>query len=134
MRGPPGGGKSTFAKRYLEEEGYEWVNQDTLKTKAKVKKAIENALKNKKSVVVDKTHPDRNSRADWIAIGKKFKAHIRLFNMMTEREVAEHMNMVRLKITRDMDRRVGQIPYNIFYKKIREDEDPSMDEGFDEIV
>jgi len=134
MRGPPGGGKSTFAKQYLEKEGYEWVNQDTLKTKAKVKKAIESALKSKKSVVVDKTHPDRASRAEWIAIGKKYKAHIRLFNMMTEREVAEHMNMVRLKITKDVKKLVGRIPYNIFYKKVREDEEPSKDEGFDEIV
>ena len=134
MRGPPGCGKTRFARKYLESQGYEWLNQDVLKTKAKMKKAITTALKGKKSVIVDKTHPDRASRREWMDIGKSMNAHIRLFNMTTPREIAEHNNMVRVRVSRNQRTKVSSVVYHTFYKKAREDEELSLKEGFDEIV
>ena len=57
MVGWPGSGKSTIAQRFMVPKGYVWVNQDTMKTPAKCLKAVEEALANGKSVVVDNTNP-----------------------------------------------------------------------------
>jgi len=134
MRGPPGCGKTRFSKQYLASKGYEWVNQDELKTKSKAQKAAREALKANKSVVVDRTFAGRKVRSEWVAIGKKFKCHIRLFNMTTPREIAEHMNMVRVLATKNEREKISQVVYNMWYKTDREEEDPSVDEGFAEIV
>jgi bifunctional polynucleotide phosphatase/kinase len=45
-------GKTSLYKRHFEPVGYEHVNQDTLKTKARCLNAIEAALKAGQSVVV----------------------------------------------------------------------------------
>jgi len=55
-------GKTTLYKRHFEPAGYEHINQDTLKTKAKCLNAVEAALKAGRSVVVgtpfsDLPHP-----------------------------------------------------------------------------
>eukprot|EP01083_Nonionella_stella_P199913 732738_1 len=136
MRGPPGCGKSTFAKKYLVCAGYEWINRDTLKTKKKCIDAAKKALKNGKNVVIDNTNPDYNAREPYIKVGKQFKANIRLFNMTTDRQVAEHMNLVRERITKGQTKRIPGLVYNIFYKKVREDDPPSVedDEGLNEII
>ena len=134
MRGPPGCGKSTFAKKYLISQGYEWINRDTLKTKKKCIDAAKHALKKKISVVIDNTNPDYTAREPYIKVGKDCGANIRLFNMNTEREVAEHMNLVRERMSKGKTKRIPGMVYNIFYKKVREDDPPDLDEGFDEIV
>jgi len=132
MRGPPGSGKTAFTKRFLVDSGYRWVNQDELRSKAKCKKALEAALKLKQSVVIDRTFPDRASRREFIELGQKYNAHIRLFSMTTPREVAEHCNMVRVR--KAEAKKVSAVVYHTFYKKQREDGPPSLDEGFAEIV
>lgn len=44
MVGCPGSGKSTFAKNYLVNKGYTWINQDTLKSWQNCVKQLENAV------------------------------------------------------------------------------------------
>jgi len=134
MRGPPGCGKSTFAKKYLVSQGYKWINRDTLKTQSKCQSAVKEALKKKINVVIDNTNPDYKSRERYYKIGQQFNANIRLFNMKTDREVAEHMNLVRERITKGATKRISGMVYNIFYKKVREDDPPDQDEELDEIV
>merc|ERR1712154_169808 len=85
--------------------------------------------------VVDNTNPDRASRASYVEIGVRCKANIRLFNMTTDRKVAEHCNLVRERMSKSKIKRIPTMVYNILYKKVREDEAPSTaKEGFDEIV
>jgi len=133
MRGPPGCGKTTFAKKYLVQKGYEWINRDTLKTKKKCLDKTRECLKNGKNVVIDNTNPDSVSREKYIEIGSEYKANIRLFNMKTEREVAEHLNLFRERMSKGACKRIPGMVYNIFYKKVRESDPPSLEEGFDEI-
>jgi len=50
--GYPAIGKTALFKRHFEPAGYEHINQDTLKTKARCLNAVEAALKAGQSVVV----------------------------------------------------------------------------------
>lgn len=136
MRGPPGCGKSAIAQKHLVSAGYVWINRDTLKTKAKCLKAARSALESGSNVVVDNTNPDRKSRAPFIEIAKKHKANVRVFNMTTERAVAEHCNLIRERLTDGKRKRVSSVVYNVFFKKVREEEPPSVDddEGLNEVI
>ncbi|NWZ97553.1 PNKP kinase, partial [Nesospiza acunhae] len=60
--GFPGAGKSTFVKRYLVPAGYEYVNRDTLGSWQRCVSACSAALARGRSVVVDNTNPDPESR------------------------------------------------------------------------
>lgn len=64
--GSSSSGKSTFTVNHLPD--YERVNRDTLKTKEKCLKVAEEALKNKKSVVIDNTNPSSADRALYIKL------------------------------------------------------------------
>jgi len=134
MHGPPACGKSTFVKRFLISQGYDWVNRDTLKTPAKCQKAAEQALKAGKSVVIDNTNPDPDSRKPYITLAQKYGASLRGFVMNTSREMAEHLNLFREKLTCGEVPRISSIGYNMFFKKVREGGAPTKSEGFDEIV
>ena len=110
------------------------VNRDELKTQAKCKKKMEEALKENKSVVIDNTNPDARARADYIKIAKKYNVpSIRCFFMNIDKELAKHLNCVREVITNGESERVPDIAYNIFYKKIRENGEPNLNEGLTEI-
>ncbi|CAH2312051.1 bifunctional polynucleotide phosphatase kinase isoform X1, partial [Pelobates cultripes] len=61
--GFPAVGKSKFVKDYLVPKGYVCVNRDTLGTWQKCVASCEEALRNGKSVVVDNTNPDLESRS-----------------------------------------------------------------------
>lgn len=50
--GPPGAGKSTFFWKHLKPLGYERINQDTLKSRAKCFKAATEFLGDGSSVVI----------------------------------------------------------------------------------
>ena len=89
----------------------------------------------KKSVVIDNTNPDSTARAPYIKIGKKHKANIRAFFMNVNKELAEHMNLYREKMTDGDRKRIPGMVFNMFFKKLREDGgSPSKSEGIDEVV
>ena len=135
MVGPPGAGKSTIATKYLESAGYVWVNRDTLKTQAKCQKLADAALKQGKSVVIDNTNPDSKAREAYIKIGQKYKANIRAFFMNVNKELAEHMNLYREKMTDGDRKRIPGMVFNMFFKKLREDGgSPDKSEGINEVV
>jgi bifunctional polynucleotide phosphatase/kinase len=66
--GMPGCGKSTYCNEHFSD--YVRVNQDILKTRAKVLWAIRNAVAEGKSVVVDATNPALETRQEYYEIVK----------------------------------------------------------------
>lgn len=68
----PGAGKTTWYMQNLAPLGYVHINQDTLKTKAKVLKAIESNLSLGYSVAVDATNPSIATRAEYITIARRY--------------------------------------------------------------
>ncbi|KAF9087225.1 hypothetical protein BGX29_000950 [Mortierella sp. GBA35] len=94
--GYPASGKSSFAKKHILSTGhYEYVNQDTLKTRDKCLKAVDEGLKSQKAVVVDNTNPDVASRAPYVALAKKYKVPVRCFLFQADKDLATHNNYFR---------------------------------------
>jgi bifunctional polynucleotide phosphatase/kinase len=134
MVGPPASGKSTFSKRYLIPHNYVHVNRDTLQTQEKCLKAVEKALEEGKSVVVDNTNPSKKARADFLNLARKLKQNkikIRCFKMNTQLDLCHHLNYVRQNMTSGKIRRIPDVAYNIY--KINYEE-PHKSEGLDEIL
>lgn len=92
MVGYPGSGKSHFVRQHLVPAGYVHVNRDTLGSWQKCVSAMESALANGKSVVIDNTNPDRESRKRFI---DKASVPCRCFLMTTSIEHVRHNNRVR---------------------------------------
>lgn len=128
--GLPAAGKSTFARTYLESQGYEVINRDTLKTQDKCLSRCAESLRNKKSVVVDNTNPNKESRKCYIDIAKKLSIPVRCFHLHTPKELCEHMNMYRQTQTKGAQRRVPGVGFNVFKSKF---EEPNVSEGFAEV-
>lgn len=57
--GMPGSGKTNYYNNVLKPLGYFHVNQDQLKTRQKVLSTIKSLIKEKKSMVIDSTNPER---------------------------------------------------------------------------
>ncbi|KAI1319918.1 hypothetical protein EDD11_002593 [Mortierella claussenii] len=94
--GYPASGKSSFARKHILSTGqYDYVNQDTLKTKEKCVKAVEQSLQNKRAVVVDNTNPDRPTRESYISLAKTFNVPVRCFLFMADKDLATHNNYFR---------------------------------------
>ncbi|KAL7977236.1 hypothetical protein Chor_009185, partial [Crotalus horridus] len=87
--GFPAAGKSTFLKRHLVSVGYAYINQDTLGSWKKCVTLCETSLQAGKSVVVDNTNPDLESRSRYTECAKKAK-----FREMTEKEHVPVNNIV----------------------------------------
>lgn len=128
--GYPASGKSTFAKRNLAKHDYVIVNRDTLKTQDKCEKAVIEALKAKKSVVVDNTNPGKDARSTYIKLAEKLNVPARCFYFETSIEAAKHMNLYRQVQTRDKVRRIPDVGYNVFKSRFVM---PLTIEGFSEV-
>ena len=109
MNGFPGSGKS-YVSNYLKEKyGYEIINQDTLKTKAKCKKEAEKFMKNKTCLIIDATNPSKETRKEWIDLAKS-------------------------NVYRSFTKNIEQIPdigFNIYKSKYQK---PDISEGIEEIL
>lgn len=130
MIGFPASGKSYFCKNYLQTAGYEVVNRDTLNSMQKCMSVIEDALKNKKSCVVDNTNPDPASRKKFIDIAKEQKVKVRCFLMTTAYHHSKHNNLFR-ELIDSSHAKIGDIVFNTYKSKFVA---PTLKEGFDEIV
>ncbi|CAG8490528.1 21222_t:CDS:10, partial [Racocetra persica] len=128
--GYPASGKSTFAKRWLVNDGYVHVNQDALKTKQKCIKACETALKENKSVVIDNTNPSIEGRKQYIDIAKQYGVPVRCFWFQASEALARHNNMYRYFISTNEVRPLPEIAFNVYKSKFSE---PKLEEGFQEI-
>jgi len=128
--GSPASGKSTFAKRHFEKNGYMVINRDTLGTQDKCLKSAQNALNSEKSVIIDNTNPAKESRKAYIDIAKNAKVPVRCFHFETPLDLAKHMNMYRQLITSGKIRRVPDVGFNMYKSKFVQ---PELSEGFSEL-
>lgn len=93
--GSPGSGKSTFYWRHLQTIGYERVNQDILKSRDKCMKVAAEYVEQRKSVVVDNTNADIETRAAWVAFAKRTRVPIRLVHFTASAKLCQHNDAVR---------------------------------------
>ncbi|KAI8073525.1 polynucleotide kinase 3 phosphatase-domain-containing protein [Gilbertella persicaria] len=127
--GYPACGKTSFVKKHLVPKGYVHVNQDTLKTRLNCIKAVQEALHNKQSVVIDNTNPDRSTRDTYIKMANLSGVPIRCFYFGDNEDLAQHNNLYRAiyHSSRDV---ISSIVFRIFKSKL---EIPQPEEGFQEV-
>lgn len=113
MVGIQGSGKSTFALK----TGYERINQDTLKTKAKCIKETEKILKSGKNIVIDNTNLTEESRNEYITLANKYGYQYRIIVIDTPLEIAKHLNHHRYYTSRGQVKLIPELVYRMSTKK-----------------
>ncbi|CAL5867677.1 uncharacterized protein PFLUO_LOCUS1896 [Penicillium psychrofluorescens] len=132
--GSPGAGKSTFYWNHMEPLGYERVNQDKLGTRPKCLKVAREHLEAKKSVAVDNTNADVETRAYWTSLAKELKVPIRCVQFISSPELCRHNNAVRAankELNPESRTSVPGIAFGSFASRFKE---PTLDEGFEDII
>ncbi|XP_057376303.1 uncharacterized protein F21D5.5-like isoform X1 [Daphnia carinata] len=128
--GFPGSGKSHFAKHHALQSGYEVINRDTLGTWQKCVTALERSLDSGKSVLIDNTNPDPESRSRFVRLASARGLPCRCFVMNTSVTHALHNNKFR-ELTDSSHAPVSRMIFNVYKSKFQE---PSLEEGFSQIV
>lgn len=127
--GFPASGKSTFAKMHFEPAGYIHINRDTLGSWQKCAQLCKKSLSSGKSVVVDNTNPDIESRKRYIEIARQMIVPCRCFRFTASLNHARHNEKFRVMIQKSKP--VNDIIMHSYKKKFVE---PSISEGFTEIL
>uniref|UniRef100_A0A1B0D571 PNK FHA domain-containing protein n=2 Tax=Phlebotomus papatasi TaxID=29031 RepID=A0A1B0D571_PHLPP len=130
MVGSPGSGKSSFVQRSFQGSKYDIVNRDKLGTWQKCVTAAQSALDRGRSVVVDNTNPDIESRKRYTDLAKKVKCRCRCFVMSTTLAQSRH-NITFRELTDPAHVKINDIILNSYKSKFKE---PQTSEGFEEIV
>lgn len=130
--GCPASGKSTFFRTHLLSKGYCHVSRDTLGSWQKCVSRCAEFLKAGKSVAVDNTSPDKESRLRYLEVARNLGVTVRCFRFMTSIDHAKHNNRFRELTTKDKSKmKVNDMVFNIYKSKFVE---PSLDEGFSDIL
>lgn len=124
MMGVQGSGKSTFFADYLAGE-FVRVNLDTLKTRNRERLLIEECLSEGKSYAVDNTNPTRADRERYIPVARAAGYHVIGYRMLASVETCLVRNSGREGKAR--------VPDVAIYATAHKFEEPSFDEGFDEL-
>ncbi len=120
--GVQGSGKSTFYKTQLEKD-YVRINLDTLKTRTKEGKLVEECFEKGYSLAIDNTNPTRFDRSRYIPKAKENGYKIIGYYMVANIEECIKRN----------NRRKRKVPTKAIWLTSLKLEMPSYDEGFDEI-
>lgn len=132
MVGYPASGKTTFVKEHLLPHGYLHINRDNLGSWQKCVAACKDALSRGKSVVIDNTSPTMEVRKRYVDCAKQAKIPARCFVVDVPYEHALHNNKIREMTNKDNSyKHVGHLAF-VKYKSSYEE--PSCEEGFEEIV
>ncbi|KAJ6020882.1 Polynucleotide kinase 3 phosphatase [Penicillium herquei] len=132
--GSPASGKSTYFKNNLEPLGYERVNQDILKTRPKCVKVAREHLEAKRSVVIDNTNADPETRLVWITLAKELGIPIRCVHFLSPPDLCRHNNAVRAankELNPEARTSLPGIAFGDFARRFKE---PRVDEGFVDIT
>lgn len=128
--GSPAAGKSLFVRKHLVPHGYVHINRDVLKTWQKCVKATEEAVKQGKSVAIDNTNPDIESRQRYVAVAKAAGITCRCFVMNISLDHAHHNERFR-ELTDKSHQVINDMVFNTYRSKFQE---PTLNEGFKEII
>lgn len=132
--GSPGAGKSTYYRNVLEPLGYARVNQDILKSRDKCLKVAGEQLQVRKSVAVDNTNADAETRSHWLNQAKRFSIPARCVLFKADPKLCEHNASVRaLNATMNPEKResLPQMAFGSFLKRFQP---PTLKEGFQDIT
>lgn len=130
MVGAQASGKTTLAKALAaKREDATYISQDQLGKKIncinKFKIALSTMKHHNKLVIVDNTNPDVNTREEYLnLIDIDLGATVKIIHLTTPRELCEHLNIVRERITEK--KHVPAVAFNKFYKNY---EEPTESEG-----
>nr|KAG5696591.1 hypothetical protein BaRGS_034052 [Batillaria attramentaria] len=123
-------GKSFFANTYLVPKGYVYINQDTLKTWQKCVSECNKALAAGKSVVIDNTNVDPESRARYIDCARKAGKPCRCFFFDLSISHCRHNERFR-EIINSSHKPINEQIFNSTKSRFKE---PELKEGFTKIV
>ncbi|GAB1597666.1 uncharacterized protein F21D5.5-like [Argonauta hians] len=127
--GYPAAGKSTFVKNYLEPANYVHVNRDILGNWKKCVDMCRKHLEEGKSIVVDNTNPDIESRKRYVDVAKCLSIPCRCFHFNVSLNHARHNEKFRVMISQSKP-----IPDMIMHSYKKHFQEPSLSEGFLEIL
>ncbi|XP_073779297.1 bifunctional polynucleotide phosphatase/kinase isoform X2 [Danio rerio] len=130
--GFPGAGKSTFFQTHIIPKGYAYVNRDTMGSWQHCVSACERALKEGKSVAVDNTNPDLESRKRYIDVAQSAGVSCRCFNFTASLDQAKHNNRFREMVPSA----TKHVPVNdmVIHSYKKKFVVPSLSEGFSEVL
>jgi bifunctional polynucleotide phosphatase/kinase len=112
--------------------GYSHINRDRLKTWQKCVQEANKLLKSGKSVVIDNTNPDRESRQRYLNLAKECGVICRCFIMNCDYEQALHNNRFRELLGTDQEHKdVNTMIINMYRSKF---EEVKIEEGYEEII
>ncbi|KAK5222101.1 DNA kinase/phosphatase Pnk1 [Exophiala xenobiotica] len=132
--GSPGAGKSTFYWDVLQPLSYERVNQDILKTRDKCIKKAKELLDAGRSVAVDNTNADVETRRYWVNIAREYNVPIRCVRFTASSRLAEHNDAVRALNPEIMNpEKRTMLPGIAFRSFVQRLQEPTLKEGFEEI-
>ena len=140
--GSPASGKSTWARQNLSS--HQIVSQDECKTSQKCYKKFEELVISGAKVVLDNTNPSEDSRYQYLQLAKSQGKKVIGIVFTTSSELAKHNNVYRCLVHEmlrfqqfnqvELDflpKHIPQVALNTFKSRFKE---PSVEEGFDEIV
>jgi len=139
LSGCPGSGKSTWGKKFAEENNVIYVSTDSIRAEigtgegdqnvsaaafTLAKQRVSEALKSGKSAMIDATSVNKKSRRDWINMGRGNGAFVIAVAFEVPREEL-------IKRDSKRNRTVGPSVIDHFLNKY---ERPSNSEGIDKII
>ncbi len=108
--GMAGSGKTTYYNTHLRQLGYIHVNQDILKTKAKVLKLTRETMQKGQNVCIDATNPGQNRRQEFYDLAAKHGYNVVVIHFVRD---GRGWNKLRPKP-------VPTIAYSMYYKYLVE--------------
>lgn len=108
--GMPGSGKTTYYNNILKPRGWVHINQDELKTKAKVISTLKNALREGKSVAIDGTNPGVDKRREYLNIAIEYQVPTMILYFVGNGHERNKLRNVP----------VPNVAYNMYYKHLVE--------------
>ena len=132
--GFPGSGKTTYCFDRAELGNHVRISQDDLGSKDKCVEKLSTALKEGKSVVVDRCNHDVKQRKLWIDLANYYGAVPRCVHLVVDPEVCFDRIYLRKghpTITEDLDANKKR---SIIAGFVRAFEQPTLEEGFSEVT